>query len=437
MADSWVIHLGISTEVKPGKLEETEFFLAHIVFDEEAGPSLKSYLAHRLEIPSIILQGVTTTLFTMAIGVGEPTGEPDTAIIPINVTGIQGRVLIHSFSLSDPNARGKSRIESLMLFVPRVHQDKLLQHSLSFSTILQEAIRDIKIHENGSKTAFPLEKVFNNIKKVILTQIDNTTQDRISEVLTEKEKTVIVSDGTIRAFHNVSLSPEIISLVSQISSLLRDWGEEIKASGTFFDTIPLEIHAKTLNKQQFYLLAIENTFILAVSSGKGRLGSLLRVFREILWDLNLQSSLAPGTSVPRFRVQFRDASKLFPNNQFLDKSFAVLKGFRPIITEVSIIRCACDRRVLDVLRTTTPSGARRHALVCQIFSVLHNIAKILSKATLRQLVLSHHIMNSLVLRIAQNSDRNASLFLVGDSFRGVGLLKLVSEQLLDSRTTSD
>ncbi len=71
----------------------SQFFLAHIVFDEEYGPVLRSYLAHELDIPNIILQGVTTTLFTMAVGVGEPTGEPDTAIIPINVTGIQGRVL--------------------------------------------------------------------------------------------------------------------------------------------------------------------------------------------------------------------------------------------------------------------------------------------------------------------------------------------------------
>jgi hypothetical protein len=47
------------------------FFLAHIVFDEEHGPVLNSYLTHGLKIPKIILQGVTTTLFTMAIGVGE------------------------------------------------------------------------------------------------------------------------------------------------------------------------------------------------------------------------------------------------------------------------------------------------------------------------------------------------------------------------------
>ncbi|MFW9854091.1 MAG: hypothetical protein ACFFFG_03495 [Candidatus Thorarchaeota archaeon] len=429
--------MGIRLNAEPEKTEETEFFLAHIVFDEEAGPSLKSYLAHHLEIPRIILQGVTTTLFTMAIGVGEPTGEPDTAIIPINVTGIQGRVLIHSFSLPDPSVRGKNRIESLMLFVPRIHQDKLLQHSLSFSNILQEAIRDIKTHENGNKAVYPLEKVFNNIKKVILTRIDNTTQDRISEVLTEKEKTVIVSNGTIRAFHNVSLSPEIISLVSQISSLLRDWGEEIKTSGTFFDTIPLEIHANTLDQQQFYLLAVENTFILAFSSGKGRLGSLFRIFREIIWDLNLQSSMVPSTIVPRFRIQFRDASELFPNDPFLDKTVEVLKSFHPIITEVSLIRCACESRTLDMLRTTTPNGAHRHALVCQMFSLIHNVARILSKDALRQLVLSQHIMNSLVLRVAQNSEKSASLFLVGDSSRGVGLLKLVSEQLLETKITSE
>jgi hypothetical protein len=330
----------------------TQFFLAHIIFDEEHGPVLKSYLAHELEIPRIILQGVTTTLFTMAIGVGEPTGEPDTAIIPINVTGIQGRVLINSFTVDDPEARGRNRIESFMLFIPRAQQDKLLQHSLAFSNILQEAISDIKIQNNGRNETYALEKVFGNIRKVLLTRIDNNIQNLISEICTDQE-TIVISDGTtIRAVHNIVLSPDFISLVNELPSLLRVYVDELKAFGTFFDALPIEIHGKTGN-QQFYLIAIENNFILAFSSGKGRLGSLFRFFREILWDLKMQGISYSDDHISKYRTIIKDKRKSFPQNQYLDTSFELLKSFKPIITDASIIRCSCKLKKAEILRTSS------------------------------------------------------------------------------------
>ena len=201
-----------------------QFFLAHVVFDEDHGPTLTSFMSRDIDIPKIILQGVTTTLFTMAVGVGEPTGEPDTAIIPINVTGIQGRVLIHSFSIDDPSARGKNRIESFMLFIPRAHQDRLLQHSYAFSNILQQAIHDIQIENERGNGEFPLDNIFTNIKKILMTRIDNKIQDRISAICTDKE-TVIVSDGTVRAIHNIVLTPAIISLVNKIPHLLKSYSD--------------------------------------------------------------------------------------------------------------------------------------------------------------------------------------------------------------------
>lgn len=411
-----------------------QFFLAHIVFDEEHGPVLKSYLTHELEIPKIILQGVTTTLFTMAIGVGEPTGDPETAIIPINVTGIQGRVLIHSFAVDDPEARGKNRIESFMLFIPRSHQDKLLQHSLAFSNILQDAIREIKVHSNGKHEVYSLDKVFRNIRKVFSTKIDNFLQNRISEICTDKE-TVIVSDGTIRAVHNIVLSPDIITMVNKIPSLLHDYEDELKTLETFFDALPIEIHGKTYSNQQFYLVYIRNNFILAFSSGKGRLGSLFRNFREILWSVRMRDVRPQQPDFSRYSSSITTDGELFPNNQFLNKSFELLKSFEPIITDVSLFRG--DMNKVEALRTSTVRVTRKHAFICQIFMTINNLSSRLFRTDLVQIILSQHGSNAIALKWATNSKKDASLFMVGDSTKGVGLLKLVSEQVLEYQAKPD
>lgn len=410
------------------------FFLAHIVFDEDHGPVLNSYLTYGLEIPKIILQGVTTTLFTMAIGVGEPTGEPETAIIPINVTDIQGRVLIHSFVIDDLEARGKNRIESFMLFIPRSHQDKLLQHSLAFSNILQEAIREIKFKNNSKHESYSLNKVFENIKKVLLTKIDNIIQDTISDICTDKE-TVLVSDGTIRAVHNIILSPDIISLVNKIPSLLQDYEDELKTFGTFFDALPIEIHGKTYSNHQFYLVNIRNNFIIAFSSGKGRLGSLFRNFREILWNLSIQGDYTTQSSISRYSTLISNESDLFPQNLFLDRSFHILKSFKPIITDVSLSRC--NMNVVETLRTSSARIVKKHAFICQIFEAINNLCARLFRTDLVQLVLSQHGSNAIALKWATNSEEDTSLLMVGDSTKGVGLLKLVGEQVLEYRGKVD
>jgi hypothetical protein len=419
-------------KLKESSAYSVQFFLAHIIFDEEHGPILKSFMSDNIEIPKIILQGVTTTLFTMAVGVGEPTGDPDTAIIPINVTGIQGRVLIHSFSIDDPTARGKNRIESFMLFIPRSHQDKLLQHSYAFTNILQNAIRDIQINTDEIDSKFDLNDVFTNIKKILLTRIDNVVQDRISAICTDKE-TVIVSDGTIRAIHNIVLTPEIISLVNKLPYLLKNYGEELKKYGTFFDALPIEVHGKTHSKQQFYLITIENNFILAFSSGKGRLGSLFRSFREILWDLDIQGSQRTTLRIPTFVTHYEDKSGNTLDNQFLNLSYEILTNFSPIISNASLLKCACDLSKIESVRLSDANAGKKHAFICAIFSIIHEICERLFRTSLIELVLSQHGFNSIALKWAVSSSKETALFMVGDSVRGVGLLKLVGDQILEHK----
>ena len=410
-----------------------QFFLAHVIFDEDHGPTLKSFMSKDIDIPKIILQGVTTTLFTMAVGVGEPTGEPDTAIIPINVTGIQGRVLIHSFSIDDPNARGKNRIESFMIFIPRSHQDKLLQHSYAFSNILQTAIQDIQAENEIGNEEFPLDNIFTNIKKILMTRIDNIIQDRISAICTDKE-TVIVSDGTVRAIHNIVLTPEIISLVNRVPHLLKSYSDQLKAYGTFFDALPIEVHGKTNSNQQFYLIAIENNFIMAFSSGKGRLGSLFRSFREILWDLNLQEPLDSSHDLSAITLDYNDVSEEWKDNKFLDKSQKILKNFSPIVNNISLLRCNCDTGKIESLKLTDKEAGKKHALVCSVFTIIHQLCEKSFRTPLVQMVLSQHGFNSIALKWAVNSENNRTLFMVGDSVRGVGLLKLMGDQILEHRT---
>ena len=393
-------------------------------------------MSRDIHIPKIVLQGVTTTLFTMAVGVGEPTGEPDTAIIPINVTGVQGRVLIHSFSIDDPTARGKNRIESFMLFIPRAHQDRLLQHSYAFSNILQKAIHDIQRENENDNGEFPLDNIFTNIKKILMTKIDNKIQDRISAICTDKE-TVIVSDGTVRAIHNIVLTPEIISLVNKIPHLLKSYGDQLKEYGTFFDALPIEVHGKTSSNQQFYLIAIENNFIMAFSSGKGRLGSLFRSFREMLWDLNLKESQDTTYNIPSFSIRYQDKSDEIVDSEFLDLSFEILKNFTPIINNISILRCDCDMASVDSLKLTDREAGRKHALVTTVFTVIHQICEKLFRSPLIQIVLSQHGFNSIALRWVVSSKLNNALFMVGDSVRGVGLLKLVGDQILEHKTEFD
>jgi hypothetical protein len=390
-------------------------------------------MSHEIDIPKIILQGVTTTLFTMAVGVGEPTGEPDTAIIPINVTGIQGRILVHSFTVDDPSARGKNRIESFMLFIPRKHQDKLLQHSYAFSIILQNAIKALQVNPIDSKSEFDLTVLFTNIKKILMTRVDNIIQDRISEVCTDKE-TVIVSDGTIRAFHNIVLTPEIISTVNKIPFLLKKYTDQLKQFGTFFDALPIEVHGKIQSNQQLYLIAIENNFILAFSSGKGRLGSLFRTFREILWDLNIQTTDDTALYIPSFPVNYQENTDYLVSNQFLNYSFEILKSFSPIISNASLLRCDCNMSKIESLRLSDKKAGGKHGYMSVLFTLIHKLCQKLFRTSLIQIVISQHGFNSIALRWTATSSEKTALYMVGDSVRGVGLLKLVGDQILEQKT---
>jgi hypothetical protein len=320
-----------------------------------------------------------------------------------------------------------------MLFIPRKHQDKLLQHSYAFSIILQNAIKALQVDSVDSESEFDLIDLFTNIKKILMTRVDNIIQDRISEVCTDKE-TVIVSDGTIRAFHNIVLTPEIISTVNKIPFLLKKYTDQLKQFGTFFDALPIEVHGKTQSNQQLYLIAIENNFILAFSSGKGRLGSLFRTFREILWDLNIQTTDDTSLYIPSFPVNYHENTDYLVSNQFLNYSFEILKSFSPIISNASLLRCNCNMSKIESLRLSDKKTGGKHGYMSVLFTLIHKLCQKLFRTSLIQIIISQHGFNSIVLRWTATSSEKTALYMVGDSVRGVGLLKLVGDQILEQKT---
>ena len=104
---------------------------------------------------------------------------------------------------------------------------------------------------------------------------------------------------------------------------------------------------------------------------------------------------------------------------------------------MSLLRCDCDMTRVDSLRLTDKEAGRKHALVCSVFTVIHQLCEKLFRLPLIQIVLSQHGFNSIALRWAVSRKHDNALFMVGDSVRGVGLLKLVGDQILEHKTEFD
>ncbi|MHA2342343.1 MAG: hypothetical protein ACXADW_10730 [Candidatus Hodarchaeales archaeon] len=108
----------------------------------------------------------------------------------------------------------------------------------------------------------------------------------------------------------------------------------------------------------------------------------------MLWDLNLQESLDTTYNIPSFSMNYRDKSGEFVDSKFLDLSFEILKNFTPIINNMSLLRCDCDMTRVDSLRLTDKEAGRKHALVCSVFTVIHQLCEKLFRLPLIQIVIT-------------------------------------------------
>ena len=149
--------------------------------------------------------------------------------------------------------------------------------------------------------------------------------------------------------------------------------------------------------------------------------------------MNLQTALQQQPEISRYTTLLKDGISLYPQNQYLNKSFELLRSFQPIITDVSLFRC--NQSYVETLRISSVHTRKKHAQVCQIFMAINQLCLRLFHTDLVQIVLSQHGSNTIALKWASDSANDVSLFMVGDSTKGVGLLKLVGDQVLDYRAT--
>ena len=148
----------------------------------------------------------------------------------------------------------------------------------------------------------------------------------------------------------------------------------------------------------------------------------------------MQNTNASRTRIPLPKLSIKRENDLFPQNKYLNMSFDLLKGFKPLITDATLLQSSLTN--VKILRAVNNRVTKKHSLVCRIFRSLSRISSRLFRTDLVQIVLSQHGSNTIALKWATNSTKTTSLFMIGDSTKGVGLLKLVSEQILEYQTKS-
>ncbi|MFQ5977485.1 MAG: hypothetical protein ACE5OZ_05065 [Candidatus Heimdallarchaeota archaeon] len=421
-----------------------QFAIMHVNFDESAGPVLNLVFKHDLDIPNPILQGVTTTLFTMAIGVGEPTGEPQISIIPVNVPNIRGRTLIFSFGVHNPSARGGQLIEAFMIFVRMTkgsHQDedKLLRHSIPIIRILEKGA-EARIKLQGTSQ---FDDYFQNLsealQKILITDLFESTQKDLSDICTEKER-AIVSNGVIRAIHNLDLTPELITSGVSVYRFLGVLGESLAEyhGDKALLALPLEIHGylnKPESEMNLYAEAIESCFASVLTRGDGRTNILGRPLKQILWDLNLSSTKAQPSSFPSsselIEWPHNLSSPLDTSDGELPKAFDFLSEYSPLFSCYSVFQM----RDLDSLTKATGRHIivsnhemlSKHQAAAGLFISLNRLCKIMTNGDeLRGITIA--TFGSKMGQILILSWQPGNI-MIGESNWGPGLLNLMAEQI--------
>ncbi len=428
----------------------SEFLLGHVVFDEHRGPTLKEWLNHNYPIPEVILQGITTTLFTMAIGVGQPTGEAQTAIIPVNITSVQGRVLIYSYSVHDVKARGKKRMEAFMLFISKYYQDKLLRDPLYLIKTLAEGANLIN---EGLPSEEVIIKVFDNIKKILLAEVDYEVQQILNQNCTEKD-TVIISDGTIKGLNNAMITPNLINMSIGVLNAVKglifltdkinnthnhlEKGQTIKMThvANFEQEQPsywlIEVYGRVSDGRFFYLLGFLDRFAVLLTPNRLQIGRMTKTFREILWDLKLKAREKILDIIPHILEPSYMTNKE-KKNSYLVECESLLKNLSLVIDDYSIIRRKQEK--IDLLKVSSSSESHLHLqlthLLVKINDLLEEIAD--TKLTITQLICSiqveDQIKNMMSILWDVYLPVKGYLYLTASSERDLGLLNILSQRI--------
>ncbi len=427
-----------------------EFLLGHVVFDEHRGPTLKAWLHHNYPIPEVILQGITTTLFTMAIGVGQPTGEAQTAIIPINITSLQGRALIYSYSVHDVKARGKRRMEAFMLFISKSYQDKLLRDPLYLIKTISEGVNLIN---EGYSSEEVILRVFDNIKKILLAELDYEVQQILNQNCTEKDA-VIISDGTIKGLNNVMITPNLINqsndvlkavkgfilLIDQLERMESEHfskdsttGNEMMSSTNITPAYWVtEVYGRTNDAKYFYMLGFLDRIAILFTPNRLQIGQMTKSFREILWDLKLKTKEKTLDITP-WVIKPSQVEKMTKKSQYLDDCETLLKNLNIVIDEYSIIRRKNEE--VSLLRKSSLKESHLHL---QLTHLLIRINNLLTEIMDQELIITQLLCSIQVEDQHRNIfsilwDTHPStkgyLYLTATSQRDIGLLNILSQRI--------
>jgi hypothetical protein len=277
------------------------------------------------------------------------------------------------------------------------------------------------------------------LQKILITDLFESTQKDLSDICTEKER-AIVSNGVIRAIHNLDLTPELITSGVSVYRFLGVLGESLAEyhGDKALLALPLEIHGylnKLESEMNLYAEAIESCFASVLTRGDGRTNILGRPLKQILWDLNLSPTKAQSSaflsSSELIAWPHNLSSPLSTSDGELPKAFDFLSEYSPLFSCYSVFQM----RDLDSLTKTTGRHIivsnhemlSKHQAAAGLFISLNRLCKIMTNGDeLRGITIATFgsKMGQILILSWQ-----PGYIMIGESNWGPGLLNLMAEQI--------
>jgi hypothetical protein len=427
----------------------------YVVFDEDQGPVLSAIATHDISFPRVILRGVVTTLFTMSVGIGEPDGrEPETSIIPISITNARGRMMIFSFGIEDPQARGGRNLCAFFCFLEKEHQDKFLQYSLPIVEVLTNTIEDIKA---GIKDPDDFTReAFEQIKRIFLMEIDISVQSRLDRICSEDEISLI-SDGTIRAIYGFQPIPQLTNIILKLHDTaaklqqlsFAQLGKTIPVTSQYkrytpslnvleevdesmipytLPNIPLEVHTRVevhthvKDKISSYLLYHKGKIALIYSWRRGRIGRLIKPLRDLTFGLDIKSS--PKVEyVKTYQIEDNERKGFTPSKES-ERYFTILRNLKSVLDHYAVYQQ--NRSEYTCTRIHDPKRNKIFQAAISLFETIDEVAMILLQKPTPQIVTAFSDQALLLMKTNQG---NTPHILVGEARKGIGFMRLISQEI--------
>lgn len=426
------------------------FALMYVKFDEEEGPVLKKIVLNDLSFPTIILRGATTTLFTMAVGVGEPEGDHETAIIPVSITNARGRVLIYSFGLADTSVRGGKRIESFMLFIEHAYQDIFILRLNTINSVLRKAVNRIENHDDFEEV---FNETFSNIRRVVHTEIDTEIQAKLSNICSDTE-IATVSDGKIKAIVNTEINPALTDSLSVLhqqldqikilrdelqrritidSSLKETYGSQIPSFGS-----ALEIHGKADGGVIIYGLYKNGRLCTMFSRKRGIIGRLMKPIREIgdlvtdhisnnvIMEEYIESDLNLKNEV-EFLTNKDDN---IGSNKEINDEYTKILDFESKFSNLQLFSISNNELQYSKAKKNHTLIRNLYLIYLGFYRHFVEYAKQLSNFDVQEIIIvDPYVTNTIIYPLTTNNPKETKKYLIGDSKKNIGYLRILEKEI--------